>query len=67
MMYKILKETIGSTGKINEDYGGYEIIVTDKVQFPWFDVFYLLIERGFQIWIDKKDDQILIMSKQEVN
>ena len=66
-MYQKLIELIGSTGKVIEDYGGYEIIVTDNKEFPWFDVFNMLVESGFQIWIDKKGDQIQLMSKPEVN
>ena len=66
-MYQKLVERIGSTGRVIEDYGGYEIIVTDNKEFPWFDVFNLLNSSGFQIWIDKKDKHIQIMSKPEVN
>ncbi|MDH3278248.1 MAG: hypothetical protein OEL77_04820 [Nitrosopumilus sp.] len=66
-MFIILKKTIGTTAKVVEDYGGYEITVTDKEKFPWFDVFLLLLDSGFQIWIDKKNSHIQIMSKPEVN
>ncbi|WP_299291163.1 hypothetical protein [Nitrosopumilus sp.] len=66
-MYQRLIERVGSTGKVIEDYGGYEIIVTDNKEFPWFDVFNLLVENGFQIWIVKENDHLQIMSKPEVN
>ena len=66
-MFLILKKKIGDTANIVEDYGGYEITVTDNKNFPWKDVFSLLIDSGFQIWINKKNSYIQIMSKPEVN
>lgn len=69
-MYLKLKDKIGTTGIVTEDYGGYEIKVRDNERFPWADVFFLLLDSGFQIWIDKYDDddsQIQVMVKPEVN
>ncbi len=67
-MYIILKSKIGKTGKVEEDYGGYEITVTDNEKFPWYEIFSLLVDSGFQIWINKNGHaQIQIMSKPEVN
>ena len=66
-MYLILKSKVGKTGKIVEDYGGYEITVTDNEKFPWVEVFSLLVDSGFQVWINKKNSYIQIMSKPEVN
>ena len=66
-MLERLKDKIRSTGKISEDYGGYEIIVTDSKNFPWNDIFEMLIDSGFQVWIDKTNSHIRIESKPEVN
>ena len=67
-MFQRLVEKIGAAGQVIEDYGGYEIVVTDNEGFPWHGVFDLLNENGFQIWIDKGEDgRIRIMSKPEVN
>ena len=66
-MLERLRIKIGNTGKLSEDYGGYEIIVTDPQNFPWNDVFEMLVDSGFQIWIDKHGSQIRIESKPEVN
>ena len=68
-MYLKLKDKIRTTGIVTEDYGGYEITVKDNERFPWSDVFLLLLDSGFQIWIDKGDDgsQIQVMAKPEVN
>lgn len=38
-MFYILKRAIGSTARVVEDYGGYEITVIDTEKFPWVDVF----------------------------
>ena len=67
MIYQKLKSAIGNTGKLEEEYGGFEITVIDNEKFPWEQVFSSLIESGFQIWIDKRNSHIQIMSKPEVN
>ena len=61
-----LKEAIKDSGKIEEQYGGFDILVLDKEQFPWATVFELLIDSGFQIWKNKKNSHIEINSKPEV-
>ena len=66
-MLQSLRDLIGDSGKTIEDYGGYEITVKDPKKFPWNDVFELLIESGFQIWIKRKNSHIIIESKPEVN
>ena len=62
-----LREAIKDTGKLEEQYGGFDILVLDKEKFPWAAVFELLIDSGFQIWIDKKNSHIEINSKPEVD
>ena len=66
-MFRILKEKVGNTARVAEDYGGYEITVVDNDKFPWYDIFSLLIDSGFQIWINKTDAVLQIRSKPEVN
>lgn len=66
-MLQILREKIGDSGKTVEDYGGYEITVTDEKKFPWKDVFETLIDSGFQVWIHKQNSHLQIISKPEVN
>jgi hypothetical protein len=66
-LFLILKKRIGTTAKIAENYGGFEITIIDNEKFPWVDVFSLLLDSGFQVWIDKKNSHIQVMSKPEVN
>ena len=66
MIFLKLKETIKNTGKIEEQYGGFDILVLDNKEFPWTSVFEMLIDSGFQIWISKKNSNIEIISKPEV-
>lgn len=66
-MYQKLTALIGNTAFVAEDYGGYEIKVIDNEKFPWEQAFSMLLDSGFQIWIDKKNSHIKIMSKPEVN
>ena len=66
MIFLKLKEAIKNTGKIEEQYGGFDILVLDNKEFPWTSVFELLIDSGFQIWISKNSSHIQIISKPEV-
>lgn len=66
-MLEKLRTKIGNEGKIFEDYGGYEILVLNSEKFPWKDVFEMLIESGFQVWVVKNNSHIQIESKPEVN
>jgi len=66
-MLEKLRVKIGKEGKIFEDYGGYEILVLNSEKFPWKDVFEMLIDSGFQVWIVKNNSHIQIESKPEVN
>ena len=67
-MLQILRKKIGVTGRVSENYGGYDITVLDDVKFPWKDVFDMLIDSGFQIWIRNDiDSHKQIISKPEVN
>lgn len=66
MLYK-LKKIIGPTARIIEDYGGYEITVIDAKKFPWADVLTLLLDSGFQVWINKTNSHLCFMAKPEVN
>ncbi|WP_299293058.1 hypothetical protein [Nitrosopumilus sp.] len=66
-MLEKLRTKIGTEGKIFEDYGGYEILVLNSEKFPWKDVFEMLIDSGFQVWIVKNNSHIQIESKPEVN
>lgn len=66
MIFLKLHEVIKETGKIDEQYGGFDILVLDNDQFPWTAVFEMLIDSGFQIWINKKDSHLEINAKPEV-
>ena len=66
-MLEKLRTKIGNEGKIVEDYGGYEILVLNPEKFPWKEIFEMLIDSGFQIWIVKNNSHIQIESKPEVN
>ena len=66
MIFQKLIEAIRETGKITEHYGGFDIIVLDNEKFPWTSVFEMLIDSGFQIWINKKNSHLEIISKPEV-
>jgi len=60
---KNLEEMVGSAGFVSSEYGGYEITVVDPPTFPWYDVFIFLLNLSFDIWIVRKDESVIILSK----
>jgi hypothetical protein len=58
-----LKEAVKDTGKVNSEYGGFEIRVLKPNLFPWYKVLKALIEIGQEIWVDDKEGKIVITSE----
>ena len=65
MLFK-LRQLVGDTGFVADEYGGYVITVKDNEKFPWRDVFETLLASGFDVWIDKKGDSLQVFSKYKV-
>ncbi len=58
-----LREIVGRFGRVAERYGGYEIVVVDDRRFPWREVFDTLLRYSFDIWIERKDEKMMVLSK----
>jgi hypothetical protein len=66
MLYE-LRDMISKSGRVGEIYGGYEITITDTKHFPWYKVIYFLLESSFEVWIEKTEYSLLIMSKPAID
>lgn len=62
-----LRDMIVRSGRVEEVYGGYEITITDTEHFPWYRVINFLLERSFEVWMNKTEYGLLIMSKPAVD
>lgn len=62
-----LKMVVGSEGEVSEKYGGYEIIVHNPDFFPWKDVFNLLADASYEVWIKRRSGRLIILSKPSVD
>ncbi len=62
---KVIK-IVGDTGEIIPEYGGYEIMIVKPDLFPWHAALGLLIETGQEIWITKKDGEIIIKTAPKI-
>lgn len=62
-----LRTIVGKEGEVNEKYGGYEIIVNNPDFFPWKDVFNLLVDASYEIWIKRQANRLIILSKPSVD
>jgi hypothetical protein len=66
-MLQMLRDMIGNTGSVNEEYGGYEITVNNKEKFPWYETCNFLLDSSFEVWMVKSESNLIIMSKPAVD
>lgn len=66
-MLQTLRDMIGDTGDVNEEYGGYEIVVNNKDKFPWYEICNFLLDSSFEVWMVKSESNLIIMSKPAVD
>jgi hypothetical protein len=62
-----LRDMVARSGRVEEVYGGYEITITDTEYFPWYKVIYFLLDSSFEVWMEKTEYGLLIMSKPAVD
>ncbi|MEM0349771.1 MAG: hypothetical protein QXE96_05350 [Candidatus Caldarchaeum sp.] len=58
-----LEVQVGKTGDVKTEYGGFEITVRDPAYFPWHDCLATLLKHGYEIWVTKKKEEIVIVAK----
>jgi len=64
-LFSRLKEIVGEKGNVAKAYGGYHIVVLDPPTFPWFEVFILLTNLGFSVWLSKEEERYIIKASPE--
>jgi hypothetical protein len=64
-MLQDLRDAIGTSGRVEEEYGGYQITIQDAERFPWYRIFNMLLESSsFDVWLEKsEEDRLQIVSK----
>jgi len=58
-----LKRIVGAFGKVTLDYGGFKIVVNDHKKFNWVDAFEWFFKFGYQVYVEKKEDNICIVAE----
>ena len=66
-MLQMLRDMIDKAGNVNEVYGGYEITVNNKEKFPWYEICNFLLDSSFEVWVEKSQSNLIIMSKPAVD
>ena len=66
MLYE-LRDMVAQSGRVEEVYGGYEIMITDTERFPWYKVIFFLLDSSFEVWMERTEYGLLIMSKPAVD
>jgi len=62
-----LELLIGDAGNVTKEYGGFMIEVNDYQRFPWADVFKVLLRISHMVWVEYRDDKLVIVSKPEAD
>ena len=66
-MLQELVDAIGASGRVEEEYGGYQITIRDVEAFPWYKIFSMLLESSFEVWLEKTEGSLQIVSKPVVD
>jgi hypothetical protein len=61
-----LRSEIGEYGECASVMGGFEVLVKDPSRFPWAKVFRTLLGLGHEVWVELRDDWLVIVSKAPV-
>jgi len=61
-----LKGIVKGTGKIDSVYGGFEVKVLKPKSFPWHQVINQLIKIGQKVWVEKREENIYIISEPNI-
>ena len=61
-----LRSAINGYGECTTVMGGFEVRVKDPVRFPWERVFRTLLGLGHEVWVELRDDELVIFSKAPV-
>ncbi|MEM0445158.1 MAG: hypothetical protein QXO86_07510 [Nitrososphaerota archaeon] len=58
-----LRELVGESAEIEEEYGGYAIRIREETLFPWSKVCGLLIGLNHEVWIERRGEHLYVVSK----
>jgi hypothetical protein len=58
-----LRSIVGGAGDVSLVYGGFEIHVIHAAEFPWEKVFRFLLALQQEVWLEKREDLLFIVSK----
>jgi len=62
-----LETVIGDTGAVETEYDGFVITILDHRLFPWYDVFNILSGESFKVWLDKKEENLVIVCAHKID
>jgi hypothetical protein len=61
-----LCKQIGSAGTVEPVYDGFEIRIINESLFPWALVFHRLLQSDHSVWLDKKREGLVIVTKASI-
>lgn len=61
-----LRGIVKGTGEIASVYGGFEVKVLKPKSFPWHQAINQLIKIGQKVWVEKREENIYIISEPNI-
>ncbi len=58
-----MRRVVDGWGEVQEEYGGYAIKVVNGAKLPWSRVCELLLRINHEVWIERRGEDIYIVSK----
>jgi len=55
-LWEKIRDVVGGSGEVLEEYGGYAIWIVSGDRFPWSRVCRLLLNIGHEVWIEKRGE-----------
>jgi len=58
-----LKGLVEDNATVSPLYGGFEIVVNNPSKLKWHKIFSLLLELPHEVWVRRKNEKLVIVSK----
>lgn len=58
-----LKGFVDDNATVSSLYGGFEIMVNKPSRHKWHNIFLLLLEMNHDVWVERKNEKLVIVSK----
>jgi len=58
-----LKALVEDSATVSLSYGGFEIVANKPSKLKWHKIFSLILEMGHEVWVERKNDKLVVVLK----